>query len=40
MQRIRLFHRFVSEEMVDLKILQSDWLRLFWSMSQEQDFFQ
>ena len=29
-----------SEEIVDLKILQSLWLRAFWPISQEQDFFQ
>ena len=28
-----------SGEMVDLKILQSDWLRAFWPISQEQGFF-
>ena len=27
-----------SGKMVDLKILQSDWLRAFWPLSQEQDF--
>ena len=26
-----------SAEIVDLKILQSDWLRAFWPVSQEQD---
>ena len=29
-----------SKEIVDLKILQSAWLRAFWPMSQEQDFSQ
>ena len=29
-----------SGEMVDLKILQFDWLRTFWYMSQEQAFSQ
>ena len=29
-----------SEEIVDLKIMQSDWLRAFWPISQEQDFSQ
>ena len=29
-----------SGEIVDLKILQSDWLRAFWPISQEQDFSQ
>ena len=29
-----------SGEIVDLKILQFDWLRAFWPISQEQDFFQ
>ena len=27
-----------SGEIFDLKILQSDWLRAFWPISQEQDF--
>ena len=27
-----------SGEIIDLKILQSDWLRTFWLVSQEQDF--
>ena len=27
-----------SRDMVDLKILQSDWPRAFWSISQEPDF--
>ena len=29
-----------SGEMLDLKILQSEWLRGFWSISQEQNFSQ
>ena len=29
-----------SRETVDLKTLQSDWLRAFWPISQEQDFSQ
>ena len=29
-----------SGEIVDLKILQSDWLRSIWSISQEYDFSQ
>ena len=29
-----------SGEIVDLKILQSDWLRAFWLIFQEQDFSQ
>ena len=28
-----------SGEMVHLKILQSDWLRAFWHISQKQDLF-
>ena len=28
-----------SEEIVDLEVLQSDWLKAFWPISQEQDFF-
>ena len=36
-----LFHQiFFFFEMVYLKILESDWLRPFWSISQEQDFYQ
>ena len=27
-----------SEEIIDLKILQSDWLRAFWPISQEKVF--
>ena len=40
MQKIRLFHHFILDLKVDLKILQSDWLRRFWAISQEQEFFQ
>ena len=29
-----------SGDIVNLKILQSDWLRAFWPVSQETDFFQ
>ena len=29
-----------SRETVDLKILQSDWLRTFWFISQKKDFSQ
>ena len=29
-----------SGETLDLKILRSDWLKAFWSISQEQDFSQ
>ena len=28
-----------SEQIIDLKILQTDWLRAFWPIPQEQDFF-
>ena len=28
-----------SAQIIDLKILQSDWLRAFWPIPQEQDFF-
>ena len=31
---------FCSGEMVDSKILQSEWLRAFWSLSQKQDLSQ
>ena len=37
MQKIRLFHHFILE-IVDLKILQPDWPRAFWPLSQEPDF--
>ena len=41
MLKIRLFHHFVQElYIVNLKILQSDWLRAFWPKSQEPDFSQ
>ena len=29
-----------SGEIADLKILHSDWLRAFWSISQKEEFFQ
>ena len=29
-----------SDEILDLKILQPDWLRRFWPIFQEQDFLQ
>ena len=31
---------FYQRKIVDLKILQSDWLRAFWPISQRQDFSQ
>ena len=34
------FSLICSGEIVDLKILESDWLRASWSISQEQDFSQ
>ena len=40
MQKIDLFHHFVLEIIVNLKILQSDWLRAFWPLSQEPEFSQ
>ena len=40
MLKMRLFHQFAQGEIVHLKILQSDWLRGFWLISQEQDFSQ
>ena len=36
MQKMR---SIFSEEIVGLKILQSDWLSAFWPISQEQDFY-
>ena len=39
MRKIRLFHH-CSRDIVNLKILQSDWLRAFWHISQEPDFSQ
>ena len=38
MHKIRLFHLFVLE--TDEKILQFNWLRTFWPISQEQKFSQ
>ena len=38
-KKMRLFHHFVPQS-VDLRILQSDWLRAFWPVSQESDFSQ
>ena len=37
MQKIRLFHHTVAD-IVDLKILQSNWPIAFWPISQKQDF--
>ena len=37
MQKARLFH---YRDIFDLKIMQSDWPRAFWSISQETDFSQ
>ena len=34
------FSLFCSRDIVDLKILQSGWLRAFWPISQEPDFSQ
>ena len=34
------FSLICSRDIVDLKILQSDWSRAFWPISQEQDFSQ
>ena len=31
---------FCCKDLIDLKILQSDWLRTFWFISQETDFSQ
>ena len=40
MQKILVFSSFCSRDIVNLKILQSDWLRAFWPISQEPDFSQ
>ena len=34
----QVFSSFCSREIVDLQILQSDWPRAFWPMSQKPDF--
>ena len=34
------FSSFCSRKIVDLKIMQSDWPRAFWIISQEPDFTQ
>ena len=38
MRVIRLFHHFILEIDVDLKILQTGCLREFWAVPQEPDF--
>ena len=38
MHKKQAFSSFCSRDIVDLKILQSDWPRAFWSISQEIDF--
>ena len=40
MQKNEAVSSICSGEIVDLKILQSDWLRAFWPISQKQDFSQ
>ena len=37
---IQAFSSLCSSDVVDLKILQSDWPRAFWYISQELDFSQ
>ena len=37
MQKVRLFHH-VALEIFDLKILQSDWSKAFWTIYQEPEF--
>ena len=34
------FSLFCSRDIVNLKILQSDWSKVFWPISQEPEFFQ
>ena len=36
----QFFSSFFSRDIVDLKILQSDWPRAFWLISQKPEFFQ
>ena len=40
MQKNEAISSICSREIVDLKILKSNWLRAFWPISQEQDFSQ
>ena len=40
MQKNEAVSSVPTGEVVNLKILQSDWLRAFWHISQEQDFSQ
>ena len=40
MQKNKAISLICSGEIVDLKILQFDWVRKFWPISQEQDFSQ
>ena len=35
MHKKRLFHHFFSTDTVDLEILQLDWAKKFWQISQE-----
>ena len=40
MQKNKAFSSFCSRDIVNLKILQFDWLRAFWPISKESDFSQ
>ena len=40
MQKNQAFSSFCSRDIVNLKILQSDWSRAFWPISLEPDFSQ
>ena len=40
MQKNEAVSSICSEEMVGLKIMQSEWLRAFWPISQERDLSQ
>ena len=40
MQKIEAIYLIFSGKIVDLKILQPDWLTELWPLSQEQDFSQ
>ena len=39
-EKNQAFSSFCSRDIVNIKILQSDWLRAFWPISQESEFSQ
>ena len=39
-EKNQAFSSFCSRDIVNIKIMQSDWSRAFWPISHETDFFQ